>query len=156
MLMMMMISLKIKDFSLFLNMYEIVSDTDTKIKIIQWYGYFLLGLYKLLGDEMTVIGFLSLVQTFFFDMSHIFVFIVFGIISDLHLIRFKPVIEHITSISHLALKREYTLTTYVFGITFLRDVMDSMLISCVRLVLKLTVYFAIKAYKRIVIYVRNN
>jgi hypothetical protein len=49
----------------------------------------------------------------------------------------------------LSLKREYTILTYVFGVTYLRDIMDMLLTSCVRLFLKFCFLGGIQVYKRI-------
>ncbi len=40
-------------------MYEIISDIETKIKIIQIYSNFLLKLYDLFGDETAVVIFFN-------------------------------------------------------------------------------------------------
>lgn len=136
-------------------MYEIISELDTKIKIIQAYGWFLLKLHELFGNEYSVIALLSLFEMFVFSFSNIFVIIGLAVISDLQIIRFKTLVEHITYSSVIQLKREYTLTTYVFGITYLRDTMDKMLTACVQFCLKIGLFICIKVYSRFVMYART-
>lgn len=130
-------------------MYEIISDIETKIKIIQIYSNFLLKLYELFGDETAVVIFLTILDVFLFSFTNIYVFLFFGLFANNNLITFKPAIEHISYTSPLSLKREYTILTYVFGVTYLRDIMDMLLTSCVRLFLKFCFLGGIQVYKRI-------
>ena len=130
-------------------MYEIISDIETKIKIIQIYSNFLLKLYDLFGDETAVVIFLTMLDMFLFSFTNIYVLLFFGLFANNNLITFKPAIEHISYTSPLSLKREYTILTYVFGITYLRDIMDMLLTSCVRLFLKFCFLGWIQVYKRI-------
>lgn len=130
-------------------MYEIISDVETKIKIIQFYSNFLLKLYELFGDETAVVLFLTILDVFLFSFTNIYVFLFFGLFANNNLITFKPTIEHISYTSSLTLKREYTILTYVFGITYLRDIMDMLLTSCVRLFLKFCFLGGMQLYKRI-------
>ena len=130
-------------------MYEIISDIETKIKIIQIYSNFLLKLYDLFGDETAVVIFLTMLDMFLFSFTNIYVLLFSGLFANNNLITFKPAIEHISYTSSLALKREYTILTYVFGITYLRDIMDMLLTSCVRLFLKFCFLGGIQVYKRI-------
>lgn len=136
-------------------MYEIISEMDTKIKIIQAYGWFLLKLHEVFGSEYTVIALLSLFETFVFSFTNIFVLLGMAIISELQLIQFKPFVEHLTYSSITQIKREYTITTYVFGITYLRDMIDTLLMSFVRFCLKICIILSIKVYTHIVMYDRN-
>jgi len=147
---MMMISLKLlKVFKRYFYMYEIISDIETKIKIIQIYSNFLLKLYDLFGDETAVVIFLTMLDMFLFSFTNIYVLLFFGLFANNNLITFKPAIEHISYTSPLSLKREYTILTYVFGVTYLRDIMDMLLTSCVRLFLKFCFLGGIQVYKRI-------
>ena len=130
-------------------MYEIISDIETKIKIIQIYSNFLLKLYDLFGDETAVVIFLTMLDMFLFSFTNIYVLLFFGLFANNNLITFKPAIEHISYTSPLSLKREYTILTYVFGVTYLRDIMDMLLTSCVRLFLKFCFLCGIQVYKRI-------
>jgi len=146
----MMISLKLlKVFKRYFYMYEIISDIETKIKIIQIYSNFLLKLYDLFGDETAVVIFLTMLDMFLFSFTNIYVLLFFGLFANNNLITFKPAIEHISYTSPLSLKREYTILTYVFGVTYLRDIMDMLLTSCVRLFLKFCFLGGIQVYKRI-------
>jgi len=145
-----MISLKLlKVFKRYFYMYEIISDIETKIKIIQIYSNFLLKLYDLFGDETAVVIFLTMLDMFLFSFTNIYVLLFFGLFANNNLITFKPAIEHISYTSPLSLKREYTILTYVFGVTYLRDIMDMLLTSCVRLFLKFCFLGGIQVYKRI-------
>lgn len=147
---MMMISLKpLKVLKTTIYMYEIISDIETKIKIIQIYSNFLLKLYDLFGDETAVVIFLTMLDMFLFSFTNIYVLLFFGLFANNNLITFKPAIEHISYTSPLSLKREYTILTYVFGVTYLRDIMDMLLTSCVRLFLKFCFLGGIQVYKRI-------
>ena len=136
-------------------MYEIISEMDTKIKIIQVYGWFLLKLHEVFGSEYSVIAILSLFEMFVFNFTNIFVLIGMAIMSDLHMIQFKPIIEHITYSSITQIKREYTIMTYFFGMTYMRDVIDKLLKSCVHFCLHIWMFICIKVYRRIVIYDRT-
>ena len=147
---MMMTSLKLlKVLQPSFYMYEIISDVETKIKIIQFYSNFLLKLYDFFGDETVVVIFLTMLDMFLFTFSNIYVLIFFGLFANNNLLTFKPAIEHISYTSPLVLKREYTVLTYVFGITYLRDIMDMLLTSCVRLFLKFCFLGGIQLYKRL-------
>lgn len=123
-------------------MYELIADVETKIKIIQNYGKFLLILNDLVGYESVII-ILTLLEIVVFNFWNIYIVICMALFSDTNIITFRPVIQHIVDSEPLALKREYTILTYGLGITYLRDVMDSLLIHFVRTLLKISMYFTI-------------
>jgi len=130
-------------------MIELLSDVDTKIYILQKYGTLILKLYDVFGNMTIVWVVLTMSHVFLNNMIHhnvnalkYFYFSLFiGFIMDIETKSFLPFIEFITHKNQLALKREYSILTYVFGITTLRDVMDTMMMYIVRTVLMLTFVF---------------
>ncbi len=99
--------------------------------------------------KQLLLYFLTMLDMFLFSFTNIYVLLFFGLFANNNLITFKPTIEHISYTSSLTLKREYTILTYVFGITYLRDIMDMLLTSCVRLFLKFCFLGGMQLYKRI-------
>lgn len=133
-------------------MIELLADVDTKIYILQKYGSAILTLYSVFGNLTPVLVFLTMTHVFLNNVLHesvkvfkyFYISLLIGIILDLDTHTFLPVIEQITTKSPLTLKREYSVLTYVFGITTLRDAMDSMMMYIVRTGITL-IFVSIKA-----------
>lgn len=99
-------------------MFEVLSELETKIQIIQIYGKCMLKLYDLFGNETIIILFFTMVS-----MSYIGIFMGF-LFLDLPT---RPFLEHITYTDPLFIKREYTILTYFFGINYFRDIIDDLI-----------------------------
>lgn len=122
-------------------MIETISELDTKIKIIQVYGKCMLYLLHFFGNKtIVVLSFLS------FTLNY------YGLLLSLLFldVPLQPILEHLTYTNPIVIKREYTILTYVFGINYLRDIIDSLL----RQVVMIFIIICIKilTYKKTWIY----
>lgn len=130
-------------------MIELLADVDTKIYILQKYGTLILKLYDVFGNITSVLVFLTMTHVFLNNMIHenvrtfkyFYISLLIGSIMDFETQTFLPMIERISTKNPLTLKREYSVLTYIFGITTLRDVMDNMMMYIVRTILTLTFLF---------------
>jgi len=107
-------------------MIEIIAELDTKIKIIQVYGKCMLYIFHYLGNQTIVI---LTFLTFTLNYYGLFLSLLF---LDVPL---QPILEHLSYTNPIVIKREYTILTYVFGINYLRDVIDSLLRQVVFIIL---------------------